>query len=124
MERRMRLVVVFCVAWLLPSMASAGGYACYGEGAVGLSAENGGSQRAVRFKPKSYFTLRIDEDEISGDRFPGPLACTSVGETGQISCNGDGVMLTYVSSDGGYILTMFGKGSVVLETGQCSWLAN
>ncbi|MHC2296660.1 hypothetical protein ACVJBD_000866 [Rhizobium mongolense] len=89
-----------------------------------LSAENGGSHRAVRFKPKSYFTLRIDEDEISGDRFPGPLACTSAGETDQISCNGDGVMLSYVSSNGEYILTMFGKGPVVLETGQYSWLAN
>ncbi|MBB4232248.1 hypothetical protein GGD56_006143 [Rhizobium mongolense] len=73
---------------------------------------------------EKLFHPRIDEDEISGDRFPGPLACTSAGETDQISCNGDGVMLSYVSSNGEYILTMFGKGPVVLETGQYSWLAN
>lgn len=120
----MRLVLAICMVALVPSRALAGSYACYGKGAVGLSTDADGIRNAVRFKPKSYFTLRIDEDEVSGDRFPDQLVCTSVADTDQISCSGNGVTFSYAGSSGEYIMTMFGKGPVVLEAGSCSWLAN
>ncbi|KOF20090.1 hypothetical protein AC244_09285 [Ensifer adhaerens] len=120
----MRRAVVACIIALMPSAAFAGNYACYGKGAAGLSIDAQGNRNAVRFKPKSYFALRIEDDEISGDRFPDSLACSSVADGDQIFCSGNGVMLSYTASNGEYVLTMFGKGPVVLEAGSCSWLTN
>ncbi|MGO7530835.1 hypothetical protein [Rhizobium leguminosarum] len=120
----MRLALVFCIVGWMSSTAMAGSYACYGKGAVGLATDAHGNTNAARFKPKSYFTLRIDEDEIAGDRFPDALACFPVPNHDQISCSGDGVMLSYTAANGEYVLTQFGKGPVVLEAGNCSWLAN
>ena len=94
------------------------------QGAAGVATGSDGSRNAVRFKPQTYFTLRIEDDEISGDRFPNQLDCSSISNSDQVSCNGIGVMLTYVSTSGEYILTQFGKGPVALEVGNCSWLAN
>ena len=106
-----------------PAHASSA-YACYGKGAVGLEEGGDGNQKAARFKPMSYFSIRISSEEIWGDRFPKPLACTAIPDTEQISCTADGVTVNYNQSEQKYALTLIQPGRVILETGACSWLTN
>ncbi|MCZ7861048.1 hypothetical protein O9X98_06480 [Agrobacterium salinitolerans] len=121
--RLFALVSCFVTLSGAPAQASSA-YACSGNGAVGLADDGNGNQKAVRFKPVNYFAIRISSEEMWGDRFPTPLACSSIPDTEQILCTAAGITVNYNGAERKYALTLIEPGKVTLETGTCSWLTN